>query len=366
MGNAKMLLTSYVTWSLLDSGLDKNRAKKSIDWIRDNVKTVENNAYILALAANALAAYDAKDDSTLEVCQKLEKLHKDMPEWKAISFPANTTSMTYARGDFVTVESTALTALAMVRTGQFTNQVNKSMTYLIKAKHANGTWGTTSATILSLKALLAGMAGSDVKGVIPFTILVDGKEAFKGTVNEENSDIMQTFDLKDFTKKGKNQVEIRVQGETSLMYQMVSRHYEPWKDQPKAEKPAVDIDVTYDRTKLSTNDMLKAKATLKYNGAVPTFNVIVDLGIPPGFDVDAGDFAEMVGKTVKKFSVNSRQVILYLGDVKPGDVLNFEYTLKPRYPLRAKTPSSTAYEYYTPSNRAESRPVELVVEETKK
>ena len=164
MGNAKMLLTSYVTWSLLDSGLDKNRAKKSIDWIRDNVKTVENNAYILALAANALAAYDAKDDSTLEVLQKLEKLHKDLPEWKAIAFPANTTSMTYARGDFVTVETTALTALAMVRTGQFTNQVNKSLTYLVKAKQANGTWGTTSATILSLKALLAGMAGSNVKG----------------------------------------------------------------------------------------------------------------------------------------------------------------------------------------------------------
>ena len=55
------------------------------------------------------------------------------------------------------------------------------MTYLIKAKHANGTWGTTSATILSLKALLAGMAGSNVKGTIPFTILVDGKEAAKGT-----------------------------------------------------------------------------------------------------------------------------------------------------------------------------------------
>ena len=87
MGNAKMLLTSYVTWSLLDSGLDRNRAKKSVDWIRDNVKTVENNAYILALAANALAAYDAKDDSTLEVLQKLEKLHKDLPRMEGHRLP---------------------------------------------------------------------------------------------------------------------------------------------------------------------------------------------------------------------------------------------------------------------------------------
>src|SRR6266851_6137394 len=62
MGNPKLLLTSYVAWSLLDSGLPKNQMKKSIDFIRDNIKEAKDNAYILALAANALAAYDAKDD----------------------------------------------------------------------------------------------------------------------------------------------------------------------------------------------------------------------------------------------------------------------------------------------------------------
>src|SRR5438128_9573804 len=35
MGNAKMLLTSYVVWSLLDSGLPKDRMKMSITYIRD-------------------------------------------------------------------------------------------------------------------------------------------------------------------------------------------------------------------------------------------------------------------------------------------------------------------------------------------
>ena len=95
-----------------------------------------------------------------------------------------------------------------------------------------------------------------------------------------------------------------------------------------------------------------------------TFNVIVDLGIPPGFNVDPGEFAEMVGaKKVEKFSVTARQVTLYLGDVKPGDVRTFEYSLKPKYPIKAKTPSAVAYEYYTPANRAASKPVELTVVE---
>jgi hypothetical protein len=39
--------------------------------------------------------------------------------------------------------------------------------------------------------------------------------------------------------------------------------------------------------------------------------------------------------------------------------------LKPKYPLRAKTPATVAYEYYTPANRATAQPVELVVEDKK-
>ncbi|HYT88515.1 MAG TPA: ThuA domain-containing protein [Gemmataceae bacterium] len=164
MGNAKMLLTSYVSWALLESGLPKAQLQKSIDYIRGHVNDAGENAYVLALAANALAAFDAKDDSTLHLLQRLDALRKEVPEWKAANFPAKATSITYARGDSVTIETTALTAMAMARTGQFTTSVNKSLTYLIKAKQGNGTWGSTSATILSLKALLAGMAGTPHKG----------------------------------------------------------------------------------------------------------------------------------------------------------------------------------------------------------
>src|SRR5205823_8389057 len=128
-----------------------------------------------------------------------------------------------------------------------------------------------------------------------------------------------------------------VQGETNMMYQLVGRYYEPWKKPLVEKKPILDVSVAYDRTSLSTADLLRAKATLRYHGDVPTYMVIVDLGIPPGFTADAGDFAEMVGqKRVEKFSLTARQVTLYLGDVKPGDVKTFEYTLKPKYPIKAK------------------------------
>jgi hypothetical protein len=364
MGNPKLLLTSYVVWSLLDSGLRDPKLDKSVDYIIKHVDDAKDNPYILALVANALAAWDAKDDRTHAVLAKLEKLHKDLPEWKACHFPSNGQSLTYARGDGVTVETTALAALAMMKSGQFPNTVNKALTYLIKSKHPNGTWGSTSGTILALKALVASVGAAKQEGKATFSILVNGKKVAGGEVTEENADVMQLFDLKAHTQLGRNDVEIQVNGNTNLMYQIVGRYYDPWKEPPVVQKPVLDVGVAYDRTELSTSDVLKAKATLRYNGEVPTYMVIVDLGIPPGFTVDPGEFAEMVGqKRVMKFSVTARTVTLYLGDLKPGDEKTFDYTLKPKYPIKAKTPATVAYEYYTPANRVEAKPVELKVNE---
>jgi hypothetical protein len=364
MGDAKLLLTSYVAWSLLDSGLRVPQLDKSIAYIREHHKDAKDNAYVLALAANALAAYDPKDDSTLEVLKKLDGMKKEKPEWKAVCFPCvGGQSLSYATGDSVTVETTALTVMAMLKTGQFTTSVNQGLIYLVKSKDGSGTWGSTQATILALKAMVAGLGGTPQKGKAEFAVLVNGKEVAKGEVTEENADVLQLFDLKEHTKVGKNEVEIKVKGDTNMMYQVVGRHYAPWEKGSGQDRPVLDVGVEYDRTKLAMSDLLRAKATLRYNGDAPTYMVIVDLGVPPGFTVDGGDFAEMVAqKRVEKFSVTARQVTLYLGDVKPGDVKVFEYGLRPKYPIRAKTPPTVAYEYYTPANRGTAPPVELTVE----
>ena len=53
--------------------------------------------------------------------------------------------------------------------------------------------------------------------------------------------------------------------------------------------------------------------------------------------------------------MTARQVILYLGDVKPGDVLTFEYSLKPKYPIKAKTPAAVALRVLHPGQPRDGR-----------
>src|SRR5262249_23537667 len=111
---------------------------------------------------------------------------------------------------------------------------------------------------------------------------------------------------------------------------------------------------------------LLVKATVKYHGKLPANMVMVDLGVAPGFIVDPGDFAEMVDKKqISKFSITSSQIILYLNGLAPGESRSFEYSLRAKYPLKAQTPPSTVYEYYTPSHQATAVPVTLTVTEKK-
>jgi uncharacterized protein YfaS (alpha-2-macroglobulin family) len=371
MGDAKLLLTSYVTWALLDSGYRGPEMKKALEYIRNHAKD-EKSAYILALAANALAADDAQDDSTHAVLklvlQRLEEQKKRIPELKAANFPiAGGQSLSYARGDGLTVETTALAVLALHKNGQFAPSVSECLTYLIKARDPHGTWGSTQATILALKALTTCSSAPPQKGTADVVVRVNEKEAVKFQITEKDGDLLRAFDLTSvMNQAGSNTVTLEVRGPTALTYQVVSRHFEPWAVEPKADKPAFDVAVAYDRTRLATTDELHATATLKYNGKQPAAMVMLELGIPPGFSVDAGEFAEMVAKKqVNKFSVTSRQVILYLSDVVPGQELRFSYPLKARYPVKVKTPESVVYEYYTPTNRGVAAPTELIVEEAK-
>jgi hypothetical protein len=172
---------------------------------------------------------------------------------------------------------------------------------------------------------------------------------------------MKVADFAGATRKGSNAVTIEVEGESNMMYQIVARHYVPWGEVREEEQP-LSIDVKYDKTQLSTADVLKADVKFEYRGAQETFMVIVDLGIPPGFTVDSSNFEKMVAEgRIDKFSLTARQITLYFGRVKPGAQEKFSYDLYPKYPIKAKTPKSEAYLYYTPEKRAEAKPVEVEV-----
>jgi uncharacterized protein YfaS (alpha-2-macroglobulin family) len=355
-------LTGYVAWTLAETGFKGKALENALTFLKDHLDDAAGNPYALALTACALAAAEPEAATTKAVLRTLDGLKKEKGE--TVYWGTDGQTLSYARGDSATVEITALVVYSMQKAGGFVPTVNKGLAYLVAARGSGGGWGSTQATILALKALVRGMGGQKQEGDVVLNVTLNGQgQTLK--VTPDQSDVLQLVDLKSMTRPGANRLEIGVEGKSGMMYQVVARHYVPWELAGPADRPGpLSVDVTYDRAQLKTGDVLRADVALQYTGPVTTYMVIVDLGLPPGFVLDTSAFEKLVEqKVIEKFSATSRQVTIYLGGLKTNQSISFSYTLMAKHPIRAKTPKTTAYEYYTPENRAVAKPVTIEVGE---
>jgi alpha-2-macroglobulin-like protein len=91
---------------------------------------------------------------------------------------------------------------------------------------------------------------------------------------------------------------------------------------PAAAEPRLSIDVVYDRQRLDVNDTVTAVATVVNLMQQPAPMVILDLPIPGGFAIDAGELDELVGsQLIARYEITPRQAIVYLRQLEPGQSL---------------------------------------------
>ena len=119
---------------------------------------------------------------------------------------------------------------------------------------------------------------------------------------------------------------------------------------------------------LEQGDLASATATVKNHRSTTAKMVMVDLGIPPGFELLTEDFDDYRNKTagrksgrLEKFSLTATQAILYFDSFAPGDTVTLRFRLRAKYPIRARTFRSRVYEYYDPQVSSIARPVQLEV-----
>ena len=197
-------------------------------------------------------------------------------------------------------------------------------------------------------------------------VLLNGKPVESITLTPENNDLLHQFVFKVGEIKEAPSVEIRFNGKGGLAYQVVGQYFLPWDKKPADE--ALNIDVAYDRTRLAQDDIANVTATIRNNLTKPANMVMVDLGIPPGFDLLSEDLqtyqeksAGQKGGRLEKFSLTATQAILYFDSFAAGDTVTLKFRLRAKYPVRARTFKSRVYEYYDPEVNSVARPVQMEV-----
>ncbi len=355
-------LTAYVAWSLAEAGDHSPTLQKALDYLRTHPDEI-STTYAKALAANALLGNNRSDAFGRQLATQLHDTAfndcKQMVHWKSTG-----QSLTHSIGMGMETETTALAAMALMKAGMWPQTVKQALNWISKAKDANGTFGSTQATILAIRALLTGSTtslGQDFESVI--SVKVNGQSVETFHVTKDNSDVMKQVDLTKFLRLGENKISFHQEPAGELPFQFAGSYWKPSVPTISAAKTNADplqIDVQYDRTALSINDQLKCSVTVKNNTSQRINMAIVDLGIPPGFEVDETSFERMREKDqIAKFELTGAQVILYLRDLSESSPFKFDYSLRAKYPLRVQTPPSAVYEYYQPKNRAEAKRVTL-------
>jgi A-macroglobulin TED domain/Alpha-2-macroglobulin family/MG2 domain/Carboxypeptidase regulatory-like domain/A-macroglobulin receptor binding domain/Alpha-2-macroglobulin bait region domain len=360
-------ITAYIAWSLEDTGYRGPALDHAAQFLSAHLNA-KADAYTLAVLANFAVEQDKDSDFTHQVLQALleerkegARQEKDNQVW----WTADETGV-YSTGTSAAIETTGLAVQALLKAHQSPDIARKALAYIAAQKDSDGTWGTTQATIVALRALLMASeeGSSNVRGTVQITL--NGSVAEKLELTAENNDLFHQFVLTGVDEQKPNDVEIRFTGSGTLAWQVVGRSFVPWDAKPAREP--LSIDVAYDRTTLAENDVVTATATVRNNLRQTANMVMVDLGIPPGFDLLSEDLQDFQEKTagqsagsLQKFNLTATQAILYFNALAPGSQLELHFRLRAKYPIRAKTFASRVYEYYDPAVSATARPVQLVV-----
>ncbi|MBZ5627115.1 MAG: hypothetical protein LAQ69_51840 [Acidobacteriia bacterium] len=185
-------ITAYLAWSLENTGYQGPAVERAKQFVEKHTGVQVNakpDAYTLAVLANFAADYGKDRDFTRQAMQLLldARTEKDEQVW----WTADETAV-YATGASASVETTGLAVQALLKWGQASATAAKALTYIASKskKDASGTWGTTQATIMALRALLlsTGKGGADVRGTLEISL--NGKPAEKLTLTPENNDLL--------------------------------------------------------------------------------------------------------------------------------------------------------------------------------
>ncbi len=333
---------AYITWALLEGG--EKGLGAEIQRVRDAVR-VTKNSYVVALGANVLAI--AGDSSAKDAMKRLATAQTDDGLVKGA-----TQSIVGSTGDSLDIETTALAALAWMRDGAFTTNVEKSMKALANSCK-DGRYGSTQSTVLALRAVVEfdKKKSADRK---PGTVklLVDGKPIGSPQKYDGKTEGVVTFpDVGELMTAGTHTIELVQEGGSNIPSSIAVRSNRVKPDSSKDVRVALDVKLG--SSALKEGDVTEATARVTNLSEAPLSTVVAIVGVPGGLEPRIDQLKELVkAKTIDAYEVLGRDVVLYWRGMTPKQQIRVPVSLLAAVPGKYTGPASRAYLYYGDEHKA--------------
>jgi hypothetical protein len=349
---------AYIMWALAEArrtaGLDQELA------VQRTLGAETKDPYLLALAANTnlISAPGAGD--TAAIVKRLIALQA-----KDGSFPGARESITMSGGESLTIETTALATLALIKASpgsEFEPQIRSAVDWLNARRSGYGQWSNTQATILGLKALTAYAEHSrQMQAPGAATLFVNGAPAGTIQFDKGRKDALVWDDASALLRPGHNTIELRLEGQAQLPYSIAIEYRSARPQSSPAAKVTVSTRIDKEQVRMGEGVKLRAHVENTSTGGVPM--TLARVGIPGGLTFQTWQLKELRDKgAIDFYETRPREVILYWRALAPSAKKDVALDLLAAVPGSYEAPASSAYLYYTAEDKAWAPSVKVTVD----
>lgn len=380
-GGDELAKNAYIIWALSEADPKNSMLAKSIKYLENNLDQLDQSPYALVLATNAFVNYNPGATYTQNALSRLKRLiTRDEDNLAYIKLDRANYFGSY--GQAGNIEITSLTAIALANSGD-TESSDSLIKYITKRKSGNGSWGSTQATILALKALteneIAKKTVKDNQGGLD--IVLNNNTPTTLTINKDNSEAVQYLKL-DHALTTNNEIKITKKGKISASLQITKEYFGAWNNNQTQNSSDLEIrqefGITQDSQSVQDNNPdlkigQKGKLYISIRSNNTQKNVVADIAIPAGFEIysptlscqlvsnnycNVYQFNKMKG--LSRFEIKAGRVILYFDSLQANESSLYVIEFTPRNAGLFKVLPARLYAYYNPYNEAYSRPIEKI------
>jgi len=354
--SGKYSLSAYTALSLLEYGRASGPLDNAQEFLEDNLDDQQDDPYALALAALVLERMGSdRADDALDMLMDLAQQDENGMYWELEPAVEPMREMYWQPPSSKNVEVTAYGALVLIEHRDAS--ANEVLKWLSAQRNSLGGYGSTQDTVLAFKALMTAAATQAKDTDATITVTVDGKKITQVSVDAGNYDVLQIVEIPGSAEL----ITLSISGKGDINYQLVKRFNVILPVEPVFTD--LEFEVEYDATDVAVNDIVDVHARVNYTGrANSTGMLILDVAVPTGFAPVVSTLDELkTDGLISRYEIAGRKIILYVDDLPGGEELLFDLQVQAQFPVKAIIPDSSAYSYYNPEIKAESRGREIVV-----
>jgi hypothetical protein len=355
-GAPKEITDAYIVWALCEAGQPGIDAEldKAIETAR-----ASSDPYLVALAANAALAAGRKAAGE-ELLEKLAGHQKE--DGRLVGTQG---SITRSGGISLEVETTALAAMAWLRSPAAAPRAHRAVEWLTRNRQGGG-FGSTQATVLGLMALTRhAQANRKTTNDGALVVARGGEELGRRPFEAGEKQAIVLDGLAAHLTPGKNELSITLSGENEMPYALdISyRTRQPVSD----ENCPVRLATSLARPRVKAGETVGLSVALENVSGQGQPMTIAIVGLPAGLEARADQLEELrkAGR-FDYYETQARELIFYWRSLSPetaGETkVAFDLELVAEIPGRYTGPASRAYLYYTAEQKQWNAPLTIEIE----